>query len=73
MLMYKDPLEEEMATHSSVLDWRTLCIASPENGRKAQLSEPASPSGETLVGSFFLFCHLIDYFFRAVVISRQTE
>ena len=22
MIMYKDPLEEEMATHSSVLDWR---------------------------------------------------
>ena len=38
----KDPLEKEMATHSSVLAWRTPCTEEPDRLQSMELQESDS-------------------------------
>ena len=58
----KDPLEEEMATHSSSLAWRNPRIKEPGGLQSMESQSQTQLSNSTTTIIFLLYSHLLDNF-----------
>ena len=73
-LGWEDPLEKEMATHSSILAWRSLVGYSPWGHKESDMTERLSLSLSLSINLYWNFKYLLPIFlFKRFLIMHFDE